>query len=118
MKAKELLERYKAGERDFSRVDLSKENLSGAVWVGDEFGGENDYPVGGSSLRGINLSQANLARVRLDGVDLRGANLRGANLEMAFMARANLTDANLSEAILFQNSLHHALFKRTQCKKA
>ncbi|MEA5471935.1 pentapeptide repeat-containing protein [Spirulina sp. 06S082] len=118
MKAKELLERYEAGERDFSGVDLSKENLSGAVWTGDGFGDENDYPVGGAILRGINLSHANLTQVRLDGVDLREANLQGANLETALMTFADLSDANLSEAVLFRTSLSRAILKRTNLKKA
>jgi uncharacterized protein YjbI with pentapeptide repeats len=49
---KELIRRYREGERDFSGADLEEANL------------------GATNLRGANLSEANL----------RGANLIGANL--------------------------------------
>ncbi|MEM9149229.1 MAG: pentapeptide repeat-containing protein [Cyanobacteria bacterium P01_F01_bin.3] len=51
MKAKELLRRYRTGERDFRRVDLS-----------------------GESLRGINLTGINLSGANLNNTDLRGTN--------------------------------------------
>lgn len=57
MKAKELLRRYRGGDRDFRGVDLSEQSLRGM------------------DLAGINLSGANLT-----GTDLRGTKLTDAKL--------------------------------------
>jgi len=75
MTGTKLLERYKAGERDFS-------------WA---------------NLHGADLHEADLCRADLRGANLRGANLRwadlhGANLRWADLCRADLRGANLREA--------------------
>ena len=77
MTAEELLERYAAGERDFSGVDL----------------------------RGVNLSGANLYGVMLYDADLRGANLGGANLNGTKLSSADLRNADLSNANLSESNL-------------
>ena len=77
MTTEELLERYAAGERDFSGVDL----------------------------RGVNLSGANLYGVMLYDADLRGANLGGANLNGTKLSSADLRNADLSNTNLSESNL-------------
>lgn len=98
MKREELLERYAAGERDFSGVDLSGVNL---IEVG---------------LEGINLEGAILRGTEFDRSDLRGAIFRNADLEGAdfFLACLNGTDfrgANLKKCRIIEASLIRANFK-------
>ena len=57
MKGQEIVKRHKAGERDFSEVDLS-----------------------GAYLRQAKLPGADLRWAKLPGADLRKANLSGAKL--------------------------------------
>jgi uncharacterized protein YjbI with pentapeptide repeats len=82
MTAEELLQRYAAGERDFSRVDLSGARLRD------------------TELPGINLSEANLFGAKLDRASLSGANFSGANLGSAWLEGANLSGANFSNAVI------------------
>ena len=73
VEAKELLERYAAGERDFARADLHRADLSEAN-------------VGGACLFGADLSTANLEGANLEEADcrfLRLASTRLINLDLA-----------------------------------
>jgi uncharacterized protein YjbI with pentapeptide repeats len=83
MTAEELLQRYAAGERDFSGISL-----------------ESKWGLEGAELPDINLSGATLRRVDFDGADLSRANLSNANLGGANLESANLTEANLRNAII------------------
>ncbi|MDZ8140998.1 MAG: pentapeptide repeat-containing protein [Nostoc sp. DedQUE04] len=65
MDAEELLQRYAAGERDFSGVDLE----------------------------GANLVRANLSEANLRGANLARTSLREANLAYIFLEDANLEGA-------------------------
>ena len=100
MIAEELLERYAAGERNFSGIriqakayeqtfsgqDLSNVNLAGSVLSGN--------------WNGVNLSSALLFGVQGDGWDLQGADLTSANLRGTLFAECNLTNCNFSNACL------------------
>ncbi len=110
--AKNLLERYAAGERNFSGADLTLANfrdanlpdviLARTTLRGADFGGAN--------LRGANLTEADLSPIeheftKLASADLTSAILRGTNLTKASLlctdlAGAQLFDANLTEVIL------------------
>jgi uncharacterized protein YjbI with pentapeptide repeats len=81
----ELLERYAAGERDFSNC---------------RFWGDNE--LRGANLQGIILVNSDLSEHDLSGANLSGANLSGAGLEQAGFENANLSGANLSGAFLNQ----------------
>jgi uncharacterized protein YjbI with pentapeptide repeats len=87
MTAEELLQRYAAGERDFSGLNLIRLNIGG------------EYPMG-AKLSGINLSGANLSESDLSKINLSEANLSGANLSQCLIKNANLSGANLSGANL------------------
>jgi uncharacterized protein YjbI with pentapeptide repeats len=82
----ELLERYAAGERDFSNCQF---------WGNIEL-------MRGANLQEIILVNADLSEHDLSGANLSGANLSGAGLEQAGFENANLTGANLSGAFLNQ----------------
>jgi uncharacterized protein YjbI with pentapeptide repeats len=67
---KTLLERYAAGERDFSQIDLNQElHLE-------------DADLSGINLTGAMLYRAKLKNVNLEAAILDGVRLDNANLEM------------------------------------
>lgn len=89
--AEELLERYAAGERDFTEIILEYANLSGV------------------ELRNINLSGAQFSYVNLSGIQLRQCdltaqfiycNLTNAIIENCDLERARFYDCDLRGAIL------------------
>ena len=83
MDAKELLEQYKSGQRNFIGVTLRRADLECTnLRVAD--------------LRVADLRVADLRVADLEGADLEGANLEFANLEFANLRGANLRGANLS----------------------
>jgi uncharacterized protein YjbI with pentapeptide repeats len=100
MTAEELLERYAAGERDFSGVDLSGVNLEevcledinleGADLRGTLFFRAN---LGRGIFRNANLEGADLSMTLLNETDFRGADLRSCNTMETSMIRANFLDA-------------------------
>jgi Pentapeptide repeats (8 copies) len=77
MTAEGLLERYAAGEKDFSGINLSRAEL------------------GGANLSGIVLSNSDLREAFLEGANLEEANLEGVNLCFTNLLSANLKFANL-----------------------
>ena len=87
MTAKELLDRYAAGERDLTGAYLTRADLSGANLT------EAD-------LFRADLTGAYLACADLTSADLTSANLAGANLFRADLTSANLTCAYLAGANL------------------
>ena len=117
----ELLERYAAGERNFTQfqirythtytvrgniivpriIDLKGVNLSGATFGTRAF--ESINP-----LDGINLSQANLSGAWLDEHSINKANLRGANFFQSSLRGTNLRDANFRGASLMHTILWNA----------
>lgn len=100
MTVEELLEQYAAGRLDFSGVDLSEANLSGA------------------KLNGVNFSEANLSVVNLSGANLSEANLSYAKLNVARLSGANLSGAILNHASLNVTNLIRADLHRAQLRGA
>ncbi|MEN9208429.1 MAG: pentapeptide repeat-containing protein [Gloeomargarita sp. GMQP_bins_120] len=96
VQARQLLERYAAGERDFSGMRLVGCNLQGA------------------NLEGINLCRAELMLANLSGCLLTGAKLTGANLMGAELVKTNLREANLSGANLIGANLSQANLSNAQ----
>ncbi|MCV3212495.1 pentapeptide repeat-containing protein [Plectonema radiosum NIES-515] len=97
MTVEELLEKYAFAVTDFSGVDLSEANLSGAKLSGANFTRSNLSIV---NLSGANLTQANLSYAKLNVARLSGANLSDAILNNASLNVANLIRADLSRAQL------------------
>jgi hypothetical protein len=81
--AKELLQRYAAGEREFAGADLKGAKLAG------------------SKLAGADLRNADLCGAGLCGADLRDADLRNADLRGAYLEGAKLTNTDLRDADLW-----------------
>lgn len=134
MTTEELLERYAAGERDFTgiefdkseadkgdrcikKIDLSGVNLSGAIFR-DAVRSGIGTPRYRLNLQNANLSNTDLRNVdfygaNLEGADLSGADLRGANLASSKMPGANLSRANLAKA-----DISDAFFKKVDLRES
>ncbi|MCP4599819.1 MAG: pentapeptide repeat-containing protein [Proteobacteria bacterium] len=113
--AKELLERYEAGERDFEGARLADANLGNANLSNANLSNAN---LSGANLNGANLSNANLHGANLFGAHLSEANLREANLHGANLSRAYLRGANLSEANLSGAHLRGAYLREANLNGA
>jgi uncharacterized protein YjbI with pentapeptide repeats len=115
MTAEELLERYAAGERDFSGVDLSDEDLSLAqlpeIILRDCILDQTVFDS--CDLSYGNLSGSYLFQSSFDGTKLRKANLIGANLAESSFRNAILDDANLSCTNLSGTILRNASTSKT-----
>ncbi|MGB3238782.1 MAG: pentapeptide repeat-containing protein [Geitlerinemataceae cyanobacterium] len=104
MSVRELLEKYTAGERDFSGINLTEANLSRVHLCHANFSRAilSIANLSGSNLNGANLSYAKLNVARLSDASLMNANLNGALLNVANLIRANLTEAELVQTALIR----------------
>ncbi len=102
MTDKELIKKYKAGERNFAEANLTGANLTGADLCGVNFTGAN---LSGADLTEADLSGANLTGADLRGADLCGADLCGADLRCADLRCANLSEADFQYANLSNNGI-------------
>jgi uncharacterized protein YjbI with pentapeptide repeats len=101
MDAKELIEKYKAGQLSFvsqnlSGIDLSWETLPGISLCGSDLYGAKlagTVLTGADLSGGVNLTHADLGRADLTGANLQGADLRGANLRDAILTDAIYDDS-------------------------
>lgn len=121
--AEELLQRYAAGERDFSGTDLSGINIAVgyAETLIEQYQPEDKSWLDGVLLCDIDLSNANLEFASFDGGELSSANLqeanfRGASLRQVIFYDADLrgvdfSNANLKAAELSEANLEKANFK-------
>jgi uncharacterized protein YjbI with pentapeptide repeats len=114
MKVEEFLEKYTAGVRNFSGIDLSEVNLSGAKLDDIDFSQANLNVINlsGASLVSANLMFAKLNVARLSGAHLSNANLKGASLNVTNLVRADLSNAELSKASLVRSELVRANLSR------
>ncbi len=115
MTVEELLEQYAAGVLNFSGVDLSEANLSGAKLSGVNFSNANLSIV---NLSGANLSEANFSNAKLNVARLSGANLASAIMNNASLNVANLIRADLSRAQLRGATLIRAELIRADLSRA
>jgi uncharacterized protein YjbI with pentapeptide repeats len=99
LRVEELLQRYGAGERDFSNCMIVGElrgiNLEGAKLINSDLA-ERD--MSGANLAGTDLTGACLEQTLLHNVNLSNANLSGAFVNEAQFIEANLTNAYLINA--------------------
>lgn len=112
MDAQELLKRYKNGERDFQKVELSyadlrRTDLTGICLKGAKLPDVNlsDARLVEADLSYADLQNAEMGGIYLTGADLTGANLRGANISAAIMKGATLTNANLRDTLIAETYL-------------
>ncbi|MBV6625715.1 MAG: pentapeptide repeat-containing protein [Rivularia sp. (in: Bacteria)] len=141
MKAKELLQSYADGLRNFSEAELASLSLVGAklshvnlesatladtnLSKADLFNAKlckvrfaranlSEADLGEADLREANLREANLAGANLTGATLMNANLSGSNLSGACLSGAKLLGANLTEVNLTDANLKSASLAKAQ----
>lgn len=129
-KARQLLELYSAGERNFQALELNSAELNGAYLCEADFSYaemmlvslneasmertkfNQAYLMGADSidayLHQAELVKANLVGADLSGADLTEANLTECNLGGADLSNADLRGANLTEAVLIGANLKNA----------
>lgn len=120
MSVRELLEKYTAGERDFSGINLTEANLSRVHLCHANFSRAilSIANLSGSNLNGANLSYAKLNVARLSGASLINANLNGALLNVANLIRANLTEAELVQTALIRAEMIRTNLTRANLSEA
>ena len=145
MKAKELLQSYADGLRNFSEAELASLSLVGAklphvnlesailadadLFKADLFNAKlckvrlaranlTEADLGEADLREANLRGANLAGANLTGATLMNANLSGSNLSGACLAGAKLSGANLTEINFTDANLRSASLVKAQLIRA
>ncbi len=101
----ELIWQIQSG--NFSEVNFSQQDLSGANLVGVDFKKTNlsGTNLSNASLMKVNLSETNLDKANLSNADLFEANLRKASAREANFGGASLSKTNMSEANLEKASL-------------
>ena len=104
MEKKEFIERYQAGERDFSGVDLTGIELTG-------FKNRNNYTFSDINLNGANLTKAKLEFVNFTNANLENANLAEAEITCCDFNSANFCNANLANVIIFFSNFIEANFQ-------
>lgn len=106
MNREELIEKYAAGERDFSNLDLRNPDLAGVDLT-------NIKPVYGDYAKGINLSD-----ICLEGIDLSRSILYGARLDNAKLSNANLCSMFARRATFDKVNLIGANLSLADCKQS
>lgn len=98
----ELLAQYEAGQRDFSRMTLSRVDLSDVDVSEADFSGSDLTHANftAANLKNVSLKGAHLDRATFAGANLSEADLQGAELEHTQLEGADLTGANLARASL------------------
>lgn len=112
MDARELLELYAVGKRNFSEIDLMEADLKEANLQGADFKEailrSSDFE--GANLQKTILSYAQMQYTNLQRANLQGANLRGANLRAADFQGADLRGADLTAANIEKTNFRGAIF--------
>lgn len=100
MTAKQILDEYKKGRRDFSEVICTNDSF-------DNF-----------DLRGIVFRKADLSYCSFYGTNLEGADFSGAQLEWTGFIRANLKKASFEKARCVWSRFNESTFEKTNMRKA
>src|SRR3989338_8771716 len=100
MTAKEIVDEYKEGRRDFSGIVCNNDSF-------DNF-----------DLHGIIFRKANLSYCSFYGTNLEGADLSGAILEWTGFIKANLKGANFEKARAVWSRFNDSQFEKTNMRGA
>ncbi|HLO47063.1 MAG TPA: pentapeptide repeat-containing protein [Kamptonema sp.] len=100
----DMIERYRAGERNFTGIDLKYASLNWPCFIDINLSRADlrwaNFQVGRTRLINANMSDANMEKVSLGSAFMLNANLRGANLRNAHLTNSDLTNADLTNADL------------------
>lgn len=100
----DMIQRYRAGERNFTGIDLKSARLQWPCFIDINLSQADlrwvDFEMGRTRLINANMSDANMEKVSLVSAFMLNANLRGANLRNANLTNADLTNADLTNADL------------------
>lgn len=113
MDAKEVIDSYQQGKRDFQGVDLKGQSFEKQNLQGINFSKAN--------LEGTNFREANLEKAKFNGSDISGTDFTNAKLIKADFSKSkaehhnnfsniNFTEANLREAKFIEANLRAAKF--------
>ncbi|MEP6775763.1 MAG: pentapeptide repeat-containing protein [Chloroflexota bacterium] len=97
----ELVQRYNAGERYFSDIDIADgSDLSNTRLDNSTFfqGYLTDIDFRGASLRHVRFLDCNVKCSNFQGADLEGAVFKGSSVEAAYFGNANLTNVSFAGA--------------------
>ncbi len=113
MNAKELIERYQAGERDFSGLDFSGIDF-------DEINPSYDNLtyLSGTNFSNANLSNANLSYANIIKSNLRGTNFHRVHFGRSFIEKCDCTGASFTVIPDFQSSLYYNDFTNADLQNA
>lgn len=107
MELSELKQLYASRRREFSWIDLSRQDLTGWNLSGIILRESN---LEGAILTDINLTNARLPKAQMNGVNLRNANLSGAKFAGASLRYADFTGAILTGTDFRGADLSYACF--------
>ena len=121
MDTKELKERFKSGERDFSGVDWTGSDLHGSIeWngiilVGANLTGVNltGAMIDNANLEGVCFDEATLLEVRFQNTNLRRVNFDNSILVSSFFDMSDADDASFREADIRMASFQEVTLRRT-----
>ena len=93
--AKDILARYRSGERDFQRTDLPEgSSFAGSVLAGSNF---KDSWLFGTDFNGADLRNACFDESNVKCCDFRGADLREATIRESVVCGSNFEGARVDE---------------------
>jgi hypothetical protein len=122
-KAREILEAYAAGERNFRGIDLS-----GVYFANPDVRAFPSYDLSGANFsagifRNTFLGFANLQGCSFEGAFISYATFQGADMRKAKLSRiagddVNLIEVNLEEANLTQALIYHSSLSKSNLRNA
>lgn len=99
--ARELIDMYNSGERDFSGSDLNGSNLS-------------SLNLKDAVLSGCNLLNANISNSDLTNVDFSGSLMARANLDKCILKNTNFFDCDMTGSSIRDVSMESASFVKAR----
>lgn len=110
MNTQELIERYKAGERYFTEIDIPDgSNLCDSTLADVTFESSwlSDVDFRGANLRDVRFLNCNVKCSDFRGADLEGAIFTGSLVEATYFAGANLSGVSFAGSSVYDNELKH-----------
>ncbi len=128
----EIIERYRAGERDFSNIIVETPSPENRSWRTGQFKGLDlsgiilrnsnirwiNIYMDGVILRGADLTNVDLGESNFEGADLSNAILRGTRFFQSVFEQVNFSGADMTGARLVESSFFRANFSEVNFSKA